>query len=125
MFARVRTYIDKLGRLTRLKPLSLAEKCRLQFGGAVVLSLLLALLIPYLWMGKLTEKIALDAGQAVADSVFERHLQVNGQALKGLPMLDENGEVRSPDNRVVRWIRFDGAEEGRIKRFKQPTEKRD
>ena len=111
MFARFRTYIDKLGRLTRLKPLSLADKCRLQFGVAVVLSLLLALLIPYLWMGKLTEKTALDSGRAVADSVFERHLQVNSQAPKGLPMLDESGQVRSPENRAVRWIRFDGTEE--------------
>ena len=114
MYARVRTYIDKLGRLTRLKPLSLAEKCRLQFGGAVVLSLFLALLIPYLWMGKLTEKSALDAGRAVADSVFERHLQIDGAGGKGLPMLEEGGIVRSPENRAVRWIRFDGSDENEL-----------
>ena len=110
MYERVRTYIDKLGRLTRLKPLSLADKCRLQFGVAVVLSLLLALLIPYLWMGKLTEKIALDAGRAVADSMFERHLQIDGAGGKGLPMLEESGVVRSPENRAAMWIRFDGSD---------------
>ncbi|MHC5060602.1 MAG: sensor histidine kinase [Planctomycetota bacterium] len=109
MLAKLRTYIDKLGRLTRRKPLSLADKCRIQFGGAVAFSLLLALLIPYFWMGKLTEKISLDAGRAVADSVFERHLQIEGQGAKGLPMLEEGGAVRTPQNRAVMWIRFDGS----------------
>ena len=111
MFAKLRTYIDKLGRLTRLKPLSLAEKCRMQFGAAVAFSLLLALLIPYLWMGKLTEKIALDAGRAVAEGMFERHFQTEGEGGKGLPMLEESGAVRSSENRAVRWIRFDESDE--------------
>jgi signal transduction histidine kinase len=114
MLARVRKHIDKIVRLSRLKPLSLAGKCRLQFGGAVFFSLLLALLIPYLWMGKLTEKSALDSGRAVAESVLERHLQIDSQGGKGLPMLEENGQVRSQENRVVRWIRFDGTEEAEI-----------
>jgi two-component system sensor histidine kinase BarA len=111
MFAKLRKYIDKLGRLTRLKPLSLAEKCRIQFGAAVAFSLLLALLIPYLWMGKLTEKIALDAGRAVAEGMFERHFQTEGAGGKGLPMLEESGAVRSPENLAVRWIRFDESDE--------------
>ena len=114
MLAQLRSYIDKLLCLTRLKPLSLAEKCRLQFGAAVVFSLSLALLIPYFWMGKLTEKIALDSGRAVADTIFERHLQINGQAEKGLPMLEESGIVRAPENRAVRWICFDGPDKSRI-----------
>ena len=111
MFAKLRKYIDKLGRLTRLKPLTLAEKCRMQFGAAVAFSLLLALLIPYLWMGKLTEKIALDAGRAVAEGMFERHFQTEGAGGKGLPMLEESGAVRSPENLAVRWIRFDESDE--------------
>ncbi|MHC4722006.1 MAG: sensor histidine kinase [Planctomycetota bacterium] len=107
MFAKLRKYIDKLGCLTRLKPLSLAEKCRIQFGAAVAFSLFLALLIPYLWMGKLTEKIALDAGRAVAEVMFERHFQTEVAGGKGLPMLEETG----PQNRAVRWIRFDESDE--------------
>jgi hypothetical protein len=55
---RLDTILEKL----RLKPLSLAEKCRIQFGAAVVFSLILALWVPYFWMGKLTEKNALDSG---------------------------------------------------------------
>ena len=106
MLAKLRAKIDRLLRFAKLKPLSLAEKCRLQFGAAVLLILTLALLIPYGWMGKLTEKITLDAGRAVADTVFERHLQIDGASEKGLPMLDESGVVRTPENRAVRWIRF-------------------
>ncbi len=106
MLTQLRVYIDKFLRMARLKPLSLAEKCRLQFGSAVLFSLTLALLIPYFWMGKLTEKIALDAGRAVADSVFERHLQVNKDTEKGLPRLEESGVVRTSQNRAVRWIRL-------------------
>jgi signal transduction histidine kinase len=96
--------------MAKLKPLSLAEKCRLQFGSAVLFSLTLALLIPYFWMGKLTEKIALDAGRAVADTVFERHLQVNKDTEKGLPRLEESGVVRTSENRAVRWIRLEAAD---------------
>lgn len=107
MLTQLRVYIDKFLRMARLKPLSLAEKCRLQFGSAVLFSLTLALLIPYFWMGKLTEKIALDAGRAVADTVFERHLQVNKDTEKGLPRLEESGVVRTSQNRAVRWIRLE------------------
>ena len=46
----------KILKFLRLSPLSLAEKCRLEFGAAIVFILALALLIPYLWMSKLTEK---------------------------------------------------------------------
>jgi len=110
MLTQLRVYIDKFLRMARLKPLSLAEKCRLQFGSAVLFSLTLALLIPYFWMGKLTEKIALDAGRAVADTVFERHLQVNKDTEKGLPRLEESGVVRTSGNRAVRWIRLEAAD---------------
>ena len=56
MLNGIRQYIDKMLRLARLKPLSLAEKCRLQFGAAVLFSLFIALMIPFLWMGKLTKR---------------------------------------------------------------------
>ncbi len=95
-------------RRLRLKPLTLAEKCRLQFGAAVLFSLTLALLIPYFWMGKLTEKIALDAGRAVADTAFEKHFQIQADPDKGLAMLDDMGRERKSENRMNRWIRLDG-----------------
>ena len=98
---------DKVLHKLRLKPLSLAEKCRLQFGAAVLFSLALALLIPYFWMGKLTEKIALDAGRAVAETVYERHFQLDSaQTEKQRPLLEESGVVRNTDSLSIRWVRF-------------------
>jgi len=108
MFGKIGRYLDVLARKLRLKPLSLAEKCRLQFGAAVLFSLALALLIPYFWMGKLTEKITLDAGRAVAETAFERHFQIEADPDKGLVMLDDTGRQRSAENRMNRWIRLDG-----------------
>jgi signal transduction histidine kinase len=107
MLKKLRLHIDKLLRKLRLKPLSLAEKCRLQFGAAVLFSLALALSVPYFWMGKLTEKIALDAGRAVAETVFERHFQLADiPPEKRLPLLEESGSVRNAQDQSIRWIRF-------------------
>ena len=107
MASRFRPYIDKVLYLARLKPLSLADKCRFQFGGAVLAILILALMIPYFWMGKLTEKISLDSGRTVADTIFDRHFQVDGEGTTGLSRLDESGGVRDPNDVAIRWIRLD------------------
>jgi len=104
MLNGIREYVDKMLRLAKLKPLSLAEKCRLQFGAAVLFSLSIALMIPFLWMGKLTEKTALDAGRAVADTFFEAHLQVKTQPE---PMLQESGVVQAEGERAIKWFRSD------------------
>lgn len=98
--------LKKAWTTIRHKPLSLAEKCRLQFGAAVVFSLVLALLIPYLWMNKLTEKTALDAGRAVGQSVFEAHFQIDTSQAKGLPRLSDSGTVLPDDERMVSWYRL-------------------
>ena len=88
------------------KPLTLAEKCRLQFGAAVLFSLILALLLPFFWMKKLTEKNALDAGRAVADTVFESHFKVDLKDEKSLPKLTDMGTPRQDGPAVVRWVRL-------------------
>lgn len=93
----------------RIKSLSLAEKCRLLFGGAMLFTLILALSIPYFWMGKLIQKNALDAGRAVAESVFERHFQKASVRERGLPSLSETGRPSEPNEFVVQWIRLDQA----------------
>ena len=110
---KLRKYIDKLLRLLKLKPLSLAEKCRLQFAGAVLLVLSLALSIPYFWMGKLADKISLDAGRAVADSVVEDHFQIHLPSEKTRPLIDRNGFVNTLANRSVRWLYFADAKENK------------
>ena len=89
-----------------LSPLSLAEKCRIAFGGAVSLVLLLALLLPYIWMGQLTKKATLDAGRAKADMLLSRHFQDKDSSEAGLPALDTTGAVLDANNTEMRWIRF-------------------
>ena len=69
--------------------------------------LVLALLIPYFWMSKLTEKIALDAGRAVADTAFERHFEIEVDRRKDLAMLDDEGRERTVGEKINRWLRFD------------------
>ena len=79
---------------THLRPISLAGKCRLLFGIAIVFVLSLALLTPYFWMGKLTEKTMTDAGRAVVNTVYERHFKVGKAPEKSPVMLDESGAVK-------------------------------
>jgi two-component system sensor histidine kinase BarA len=90
----------------RLKPISLAAKFRLQFGLAILLSLTVALYIPYLWMDKLTEKIALDAGRAVSATILERHFQAAANNPKGLPILGDMRLIQDPNQTMVGWIRL-------------------
>jgi two-component system sensor histidine kinase BarA len=101
------SFINKVLGLVRLKPLTLGEKCRLQFGAAILVVLTIALLIPYFWISKLTEKISLDSGRAVANTIFERHFQVELPPEKELSPLLESGDKRQPENRAVKWIRLD------------------
>ncbi len=102
-----RRRLDWLLQKLRLKPLSLAGKCRLQFGAAVLFSLTLALLIPYFWMNKLTEKSALDAGRAVSQTIFEQHFRIPAAGEGTLPRLDESGASRTAGDSVVQWYRLD------------------
>ena len=67
--------VARLLKLLRLWPLSLAEKCRIAFGMAVILVLALALLWPYIWMGQLTKKASLDAGRAKAEILLRQHFR--------------------------------------------------
>jgi len=94
-----------------LSPLSLAEKCRLAFGAAVVLILVLALLVPYVWMDKLTIKVWLDAGRARTETLLNHHFQLKGAGETGLAALDNAGNVMDVNNPEMLWIRFAKKEE--------------
>ena len=101
--------MDKFRRvlqLLHLRPVSLAGKCRLLFGMAILLVLTLALLIPYFWMSKLTEKTILDAGRAVVNIVYESHFKLDKGEEKGPVMLDENGAAKQTQSSRVNWLRF-------------------
>jgi two-component system sensor histidine kinase BarA len=100
-----RIYLKVLAIL-HLSPFSLAEKCRVAFGAAVVLVLILALLLPYIWMGQLVKKAALDAGRAKTEILLAQHFQKKKMSETSLPPLDSRGAVMDANDTDMRWIRF-------------------
>jgi len=92
----------------RLWPLSLAEKCRLAFGAAVIFILFLALLLPYIWMGQLTKIALLDSNKARAETLLSRlHFRLKDTAQAALPQLDTAGLAADVNNPEIRWVRFE------------------
>ena len=99
--------IRKVLEFFRLWPLSLAEKCRLAFGAAVVFILFLALLLPYIWMGQLTKKGLLDTNKAKAETLLMRlHFRLKDSPEAALPVLSSAGTVADVNNPEIRWVRF-------------------
>lgn len=91
----------------KLWPLSLAEKCRLAFGAAVIFILFLALLLPYIWMGQLTQKGLLDSNKAKAETLLlHSHFQLKLSPEAALPALNKTGTVADVNNPEIRWVRF-------------------
>ncbi len=88
------------------RPLSLAEKCRLMFGGAVLLSLALVLVFPYLWMDKLTTKGLLDVSEERASQVYRAHFRMDRLEQGGLPVLDMDGGMADARDVPLQWVRF-------------------
>jgi signal transduction histidine kinase len=97
-----------------LSPLSLAEKCRITFGAAVILVLALALLLPYIWMSQLTKKACLDAGRAKAQTLLRHHFQLTPTGETALAPLDDTGALLNADDLQMRWIRFNKEEEKQL-----------
>lgn len=111
MLGKIINILKQLLGLFHLRPVSLAGKCRLLFGIAILLVLALALLIPYFWMVKLTEKAVLDSGRAVVNTVYERHFRLAYDNGKGPVMLDESGAKKEAQSSGVKWLRFDQSEQ--------------
>lgn len=99
----------KLTKPLRLWPLSLARKVQVTFGAAVILVLMLALSILYVWMGQLTKKDLFDIGRSRSRVLLDRHFQLKVPA-QTLPPLDVAGQVRDVNDAEMAWIRF--TEEG-------------
>lgn len=115
MRVNLKSILWKFLGFLRMAPLSLAEKCRVAFGAAVVLVLILALLLPYVWMGQLTKKAALDAGRAKTETLLRSHFQLKAPDKTTLPVLGNTGAVMDANDPRMRWIRFTKENE------KQPT----
>ncbi|MCX5632555.1 MAG: HAMP domain-containing sensor histidine kinase [Phycisphaerae bacterium] len=111
----MREIINKFWQLLttlHLRPVSLAGKCRLLFGIAILLVLTLALLMPYFWMGKLTEKAVLDSGRAVVNTVYERHFKIGAKDANSTIMLEESGARKeAQQSSRVKWLRFDKSQQ--------------
>ncbi|MHC4987369.1 MAG: sensor histidine kinase [Planctomycetota bacterium] len=107
MLQRMKRYYQRVKERLYKKPISLAEKCRLQFGGAVLFSLILALLIPYFWMNKLTEKAALDSGRSISHAFYENHFYPKTSETEIPPRLSDSGTVLDDSDHRVQWIRID------------------
>jgi hypothetical protein len=107
MRTNLKRFGQRLLKLLRLWPLSLAEKCRITFGAAVVFILVLALLVPYVWMVQLTKKGLLDTNKEKAETLLYRwHFQPASVAGTTLPPLDNTGTVLDVNDPEIRWIRF-------------------
>ncbi len=108
---------QKLLGLLRLSPLSLAKKCRITFGAAVVFILTIALLLPYIWMGQLIKKNLLDTGRARSQALLDRHFQLKDPSQTTLPALNNIGLVMDVNNPDMRWIRFEKSDEKQNQRL--------
>lgn len=111
MLLKVKRYYQRVKEKVHHKQLSLAEKCRLQFGGAVLFSLVLALLIPFFWMNKLTGKTALDSGRAISRVFYQNHFKTGTFDSKNRLPLSEKGVTLNDPNQIVRWIRLSESSE--------------
>ncbi|MHC4912172.1 MAG: sensor histidine kinase [Planctomycetota bacterium] len=112
----------KVLRVLRLTPLSLAEKCRVAFGAAVVLTLALALFIPYAWMRQLTRQISLDAGRAKAEMLLRGHFQLKDPDETVLAALDSTGGVLDANEPHMQWVRFTKQQDQQEQLSKQQRE---
>jgi two-component system sensor histidine kinase BarA len=103
--------------LVHLSPLSLAEKCRIAFGAAVVFILALALLLPYIWMGKLTTKASLDAGRARSEMLLSRHFQLKEAGETALAPLNNLGGPLDANDAELSWLGFRKEEQGELSKL--------
>jgi len=98
--------VPKLLRKLRPGPLSLAEKCRLMFGAAVLLSLTLVLLFPYSWMSMLTMKDILDVCDERANALYRVHFKYAALTDASRPPLGPDGAEVDVNDLPLKWIRF-------------------
>src|SRR5688572_10792118 len=91
------------GRIRRLE-ISLAAKCQILFGAAVVLIIAAALLVPWQRMEQLTEQLDERAAAALADDAVARHIAEHGETppARGpaatAPWVDQLSEAAEEDD---------------------------
>ncbi len=100
--------LQRVLRFLHLMPLSLAEKCRIMFGAAVLFSLVIALLIPYIWMRQLTKNTLLKTHRARAEAVllYSHFFQLKPSGEISVPELNEQGGAKDPNQPGIIWVGF-------------------
>ena len=112
----------KLLKCLRLSPLSLAVKCQIMFGLAVVLTLIIALILPYIWMRQLVKTDYLDTERARAEILlYRQHFQLKDSSQAALVPLGNTGQVLVPNDTQIRWVRFAKESESEQKQLQQLT----
>jgi len=101
--------------------LPLAKKVQVTFGAAVLLVLMLALSIPYIWMGQLIKKDLLDTGRSRSLVMLDRHFQLKEPG-RTLQPLDSSGKAIDPNDTYISWIRFDENNEEVISKLNEDVE---
>jgi len=86
--------------------MSLAAKCQLMFGMAVILTLALALILPFIWMKQLVKKDYLDTERTKTELLFRQHFQPENTGNTTITPLDFSGRVLDPNNTGIEWIRL-------------------
>lgn len=117
MRRQIHNIYHKILVFLHLSPLSLAAKCRIAFGAAVMLVLVLALSIPFIWMGQLTKMGFLNAERRKAEMLFCRHFRTKEEDLTEPPALDYKGNKRDANDIEIRWIRFGKDYQKKIKKI--------
>ena len=103
---RINRIWKRMLKFLRLSPLSLAVKCQIMFGLAVVFTLVIALILPYIWMRQLIKTDFLDTERAKAETLlYRQHFQLKGSGQAFVP-LGINGQILDPNDTQIRWIRF-------------------
>jgi len=77
------------------------------FGLAVALTLIIALILPYIWMRQLVKTDYLDTERAMAEILlYRQHFQLRSPGQTALAPLGKNGQILDPNDTQIRWIRF-------------------
>ena len=106
IFHKIGVVYHRLLVFVHLSPLSLAEKCRIAFGAAVLLILALALTPLYVWMSKLTTQSYYGSERARIEIPFREHFQL-GKVHKDSPTaLNSSGASLDPNKSDIHWVRI-------------------
>jgi two-component system sensor histidine kinase BarA len=94
------------------------------FGGAVLLSLIIALSIPYIWMGQLTKMDVLDKPKAKVEAVLLwSHFQLRTPGELVLRELNPDGTAKDPNAPGVRWLNLRNGGNSKLRAALSPLQR--